>query len=764
MLASLTAALALAASDPSCEPGAPEVRAVRFEGHRALRAAALDSAIATHASARARRWLHVVGTRRCLAEGEAVRDQVRLLLLYRRRGWTRATVTPHVEPAGDDAVRLRFRIVEGAPLAVDTIVLAGVPDSVEARVRGALGLRAGEPVDRDRVGGAAERLELALRELGMLRARVDTSVGPAHDSAGAPRAAVTFAVSAGPVVRVGAVRVAAEAPPGERRRVSDDEARRIAGLPPGTRLRESELRAARRRLADAGIFQQVVVRPVFPDADLAPETDAGTVRPAALHAGSPRPAAERGDSLVDVEVRLVEGLRHAARAEAGWATFDCGRASAQLDRAGTFRPAGHLTLEGRVSKLFVGAPLDVAPGLCQTPVRADPYSQRLNFRLGATYRHPALGPRGAARSVTLFTERRGEYLAYERATYVGAAGRLARGVLGDQGRAWTATLGYDLSFGRTLAEPAVLCGVFNACLGAERARLQQARPFGVASVALARTTTDDVTDPTRGVALRAELRGATRWLGSNAREQFAGVRVEGAAYRRLARGVVLAARVQGGELAATRGGYVPQQERLFAGGPNSVRGYRPNLVGPRLYQPDSVRVVEEGGQRFLWAVPDAGTRAVPTGGTAQLVGNLELRLRPRGGPALVRDLAQLVAFVDAGSVWDRGAPDVESRDYRVHATPGLGVRAFTPVGPLRLDVGYNPAAGRRGAAYRGLDGGAVGGQPLYCVSPGNRLPLTTGGAGLPVQASGPCPATFVPPRPGSFAERLTLHFSLGQAF
>ena len=75
-----------------------------------------------------------------------------------------------------------------------------------------------------------------------------------------------------------------------------------------------------------------------------------------------------------------------------------------------------------------------------------------------------------------------------------------------------------------------------------------------------------------------------------------------------------------------------------------------------------------------------------------------------------------------------------------------------------------------GPAYRDV---AVGYStaPLYCVSPGNSLPVT--GFGLtdaannpipPVQAEGPCPSSYKPSRPNGFFNRLTLTFSIGQAF
>ena len=236
-------------------------------------------------------------------------------------------------------------------------------------------------------------------------------------------------------------------------------------------------------------------------------------------------------------------------------------------------------------------------------------------------------------------------------------------------------------------------------------------------------------------------------------------------YRRIASRTVVALRLRLGIVSPFGSGeFVPQQERLFAGGATTVRGFGQNQVGPRVYLADSLRLVTSGPDTLLWALPpdSTGWRVVPTGGDRSVVASLEVRRRlPLFGDAL-----QLVAFVDGGAVWDRGAVS----SLALQLTPGVGVRAFTPIGPVRLDVGYNDYPSEAGPAYRDQ---ALGYEtaPLYCVSPGNTLPVTgfgktdaTGQPIPPVQAEGPCPSTYAPTRPRSFGDRLTLHFSIGQAF
>ena len=176
-----------------------------------------------------------------------------------------------------------------------------------------------------------------------------------------------------------------------------------------------------------------------------------------------------------------------------------------------------------------------------------------------------------------------------------------------------------------------------------------------------------------------------------------------------------------------------------------------------------------GSDTLLWAFPpdSAGWRAVPTGGTLAAVGNVELRWRPK----VLTEFVQFVAFIDMGNVWTGEGDDLNNTP--IFVTPGIGLRVSTPVGPIRLDLAYNSYAPTPGPAYRDTPLGysTATNAPLYCVSPGNTLPVTgfgqtdaQGNPIPPVQVEGPCPSSFKPSRPDGFFNRLTLTFSIGQAF
>jgi hypothetical protein len=206
---------------------------------------------------------------------------------------------------------------------------------------------------------------------------------------------------------------------------------------------------------------------------------------------------------------------------------------------------------------------------------------------------------------------------------------------------------------------------------------------------------------------------------------------------------------------------------LFAGGPTSVRGFEQSDLGPKLYIArgyDTVRVAGRTGPIsttetvFFRARSESPIdRPVPTGGNALVVGNVELRLP---FPVLEQQLSWTL-FADAGELWTAGAAQEEDRFQGLKVTPGVGFRVNTPFGVLRLDVAYNRYPARSGAAY--YDTPILSGGQLYCVSPGNTLPVV--GIGVPgvqpTQMSGSCPTDF---NPGAVRQRLRFAFAIGQAF
>lgn len=114
---------------------------------------------------------------------------------------------------------------------------------------------------------------------------------------------------------------------------------------------------------------------------------------------------------------------------------------------------------------------------------------------------------------------------------------------------------------------------------------------------------------------------------------------------------VLASRAHLGGIAGEALEDIPADIRFYGGGGGSIRGYRFQTVSPL-----------DGDD--------------PTGGRSLAEFSIELRRR-------ISDTVGVVAFIDAGGAYASAWPDFEGG---MRYGAGLGVRYYTPLGPLRLDV------------------------------------------------------------------------------
>ena len=131
---------------------------------------------------------------------------------------------------------------------------------------------------------------------------------------------------------------------------------------------------------------------------------------------------------------------------------------------------------------------------------------------------------------------------------------------------------------------------------------------------------------------------------------------------------------------------IPLPERFFAGGTSSLRGFALNQAGPR----------------------DLTTGA-PLGGYALFINSMELRTPPLMLP-YIGDSLSLAFFHDAGNVFQdanqmvnsiftwhqphtelcKNASTASQCSFAyVSQAVGAGIRYRTPIGPIRVDVGYN---------------------------------------------------------------------------
>jgi outer membrane protein assembly factor BamA len=176
-----------------------------------------------------------------------------------------------------------------------------------------------------------------------------------------------------------------------------------------------------------------------------------------------------------------------------------------------------------------------------------------------------------------------------------------------------------------------------------------------------RTTAESQINARTGYVASAHIEKAGEFLGG--KYKYWETILEGRGYLALGQRALVAVRARGGSIRASgnQDANIPFFKRYFLGGASSLRGWGRFEVSP---------LTEEGN---------------PVGGYTQLETSAELRVPVWGN-------LTAVAFADAGNVWTN-AWDFNLNDLRYDIGPGL--RYNTPIGPIRVDLGYqlNPIPG-----------------------------------------------------------------------
>ena len=165
-------------------------------------------------------------------------------------------------------------------------------------------------------------------------------------------------------------------------------------------------------------------------------------------------------------------------------------------------------------------------------------------------------------------------------------------------------------------------------------------------------STTDLLEPVSGI--RAALLVTPTYALGNRTPLFVTAQLSASAYFDLAGNgrSVLAMRGLVGEIFGAASAFgLPPDQRFYAGGSATVRGFRYQSIGPQF------------------------ANGHPIGATAVAAGSVEFRQR-------IGDNFGAVGFVDVGQASARGAPFTS--DW--HAGAGVGLRYYTSIGPIRVDV------------------------------------------------------------------------------
>ncbi|MGH7474691.1 MAG: BamA/OMP85 family outer membrane protein [Longimicrobiales bacterium] len=587
---------------------------------------------------------------RFLDLGTLASDAVRLAVFYRQSGYFGTRVRPGVQARGD-LVAVSFAVLSGDPILLDSLTVVGTegildPDSLVAT----LPLQPGAIFHIGEFFASADTVLSALRERGYAYAELlrNYGVDTLRDRASAELVALP-----GPRVIVDSIMVVGANSLGRKATLRQLEFRE------GDVLRANRLVSSQRNLYLVDLVQ-------FATVEVAPDSL----------------QAQPGDSTrATVLVTVSEGPVHVVEASAGFGKIECFRVESDWVSRSLRGGGRRLAIHGEMSKIGLGEPthLGSVESFCNA-FEGDEFGRDLDHRLAADYTQPGfLSPRNEL-VATIFDERLSEPGLFQREATGGRLGVVRRLRTED-----VISGGVNVERGRTGAKPAFFCLALAVCQPSDILQLSGDRWRNSLNATIVRDRTDSQLNPTRGYQVRMDAGWAAPWLRSDV--QFVRWTGDMARYTRVRRNWIGAGYLRLGSFFGTATvvsdpgdpDFLPPEERFFAGGPTSVRGYDRNQLGPGVWivpqAPDSAAPVPD---------PEAEPVFVPVGGTSVLVGSVELRFP---SPWLRRYLS-MATFIDAGAVGTGELWDIGLGELRV--TPGFGIRIATPVGPARLDMAYNP--------------------------------------------------------------------------
>lgn len=504
----------------------------------------------------------------------------------------------------------------------------------------------GQPLNPALVDARTRKLVDAHADRGFLDADATPRITLSGDAA---EADLVVEVRPGPVVYLRSVLVKGYAR--TRRRVIERE----VDVVPGEPLSAAELEEIRRRLYDVGVFNRVEV-----------ET--------------------RGDEdrVKDILITVDEKRNLAFEAGGGIAT-DIG--------AKVFLRAGHRNLFGLGHRLTTYGQVGIGwVGDGWTPDLTQP-----EWRAAARYEAAHLTTRSERLAVDLLFHEQQQERFFRLQRSGGGLGLLLR--LGESGRA---ELGYriqarqlmDIDPGALVLGDPWLDELSLRTLDDPAPRLPSATRLqsGLGLGLVLDLRDDPYNARTGGVgALNIDL--ADRLL-----TDVSYLRVDGSWTQHVpVGGLSLLLRGRGGAALVPEGdATLPLEDRFRLGGGASFRGFEIDAMGPaNLVPQESLPFPDSLAPMIDYATRGSPARWVPTGGDALGVATAEVWLpfERLGFDSL--EGTNLALFADVGNVWFLSdAVEVGSRgagvDPWVRWSVGVGLRRSTPVGPVQIDLGFNP--------------------------------------------------------------------------
>lgn len=609
------------------------------------------------------------------------RDLQRIERYYRARGFYRCHVRAgRVFSSGARKVSVEIVVEEGPPTRVGRVDVHGtdgleaeMAEDAEGEVLSALDL--GDRLEEEAFDTAAEDLQRLFADNGHAYVKVKRA---ADVDITRDLASVGYWIEPGPVVHLGAIDIQGLGA------IPEDQIRRTMQLEPGDLYSLSELQSAERALLDLGVFSAVSVKP-----DLDKRTTARASDVAAESGNSD--AAEEGPQVINTVPIHVEVQRSRFKSVhlGGGLQVDSQRTDLHLVAGWEDR-----NLFGGLRNFLV----EFVPGAVLYPTRLPDLEapERLlpQARLRFEFRQPnfleaitagVIRAQGSLSPVLLSSERDPDapILGYRD---LRASAGLERSIY------WK--LFGSLSHNVQVNDPFAYVGELDSALNTAIVSYPE--------LFLRLDARDDRLEPKKGAYASTTLQFAG--VGGDARDFK--VQPEARVYVPLGGRYNLAARGSFGLLYASNyGNTIPTNATtdsiagldraevvrdiqlmylrgFFAGGPGSNRGYGLREIGPRgavpFYNPGQTTEEFAGTCMTRQDRENRPNCNLPLGGFTLWELSVEFKY------PLLGDLRGAL-FLDAADVSPHG---VDFRFNRPHLSGGIGFRYATPIGPVRLDVGY----------------------------------------------------------------------------
>lgn len=586
------------------------------------------------------------------------RDLARIERLYRAQGHYKARArAARVFYDGPKHVRVSILVEEGPVTRVAAVSYRGLDEvdaevAEEARAAAEEHVAEGEIFEEAAFAAARVAVEQVLGDHGYARARVDKAaeVDLVEDSA-----RVAFEVRPGRRAVYGPIRIEGLGS------IPEDPVRRALDLTPGDPWSRSELVEAKQAVLDLGVLSSVEIEATDSEGDVVP-------------------------LVVRVEPSKLRQLELG-----GGAQIDMIRSDVHL--LARFR---HRSFLGGLRRLS----LDLRPGLVFFPTRFPSFERPTAYL-------PELRARAELRQPGFIEARLNASLRAEYSIYpVLLSPDVDRdaSVLGY--RELVGSLGVDRSVWRFYARPSwglQIATPFTYRGGLDPDLRRLVISYGELFLSL--DLSDDRLSPHEGVFLSSTLESAGGPFGGHAEDVK--LQPEARVYLPLGDDATLATRATTGllfprnygsttasnaETGAAPAGVDRRRwvrdvqvsffRSFFSGGPSSNRGYALRGVGPHgavpFFNPDIQAQLLADRCRLGDAGFDRARCELPLGGLTLWEASVELRYAVKGP-------LSAATFCDASDVSPRR---VDYRFDRPHLSCGQGARLRTPVGPVRLDVGY----------------------------------------------------------------------------